>query len=55
VWERGGDTEVGTPVTLIGDDILVERHAAVAGTIGYELVCGLRMDPDRAERVVVGP
>jgi alanine racemase len=53
--ELEGEREVGTPVTLIGDDILVERHAAVAGTIGYELVCGLRMDPDRAERVVVGP
>jgi alanine racemase len=49
-----GAREPGTPVTLIGDDILVERHADVAGTIGYELVCGLRMEPDRAERVVVG-
>jgi len=49
-----GEREPGTPVTLIGDDILVERHAGVAGTIGYELVCGLRMDADRAERVVVG-
>ncbi len=49
-----GEREPGTPVTLIGDDILVERHAAVAGTIGYELICGLRMERDRAERVVVG-
>ena len=49
-----GEREPGTPVTLIGDDILVERHAEVAGTIGYELVCGLRMEPDRAERAVVG-
>jgi len=49
-----GEREPGTPVTLIGDDILVERHAEVAGTIGYELVCGLRMEPDRAERVVIG-
>jgi alanine racemase len=42
----------GTPVTLIGDGVLVEEHARVAGTIGYELVCGLRMGADRAERVV---
>ena len=52
--ELDGRRETGTPVTLIGDDILVERHAALADTIGYELVCGLRMEPDRAERVVVG-
>ena len=52
--ELGGEREPGTPVTLIGDDILVEQHAAVAETIGYEIVCGLRMDADRAERLVVG-
>ena len=30
------DTElaVGTPVTLVGDGVLVEEHARVAGTIG---------------------
>jgi alanine racemase len=43
----------GTPVTLVGDGLLVEEHARVAGTIGYELVCGLRTPPGRAERVVV--
>ena len=45
---------VGSPVTLIGDGVLVEEHARVAGTIGYELVCGLNAAPERAERVVVG-
>ena len=45
----------GTPVTLIGDGLLVEEHARVAGTIGYEVVCGLRMDATRAERIVIGP
>jgi alanine racemase len=44
----------GTPVTLIGDGLLVEEHARVAGTIGYELVCGLRMTPERAEREMIG-
>jgi alanine racemase len=43
----------GTPVTLIGDGVLVEEHALVAGTIGYEIVTGLRMGRGRAERVVL--
>jgi alanine racemase len=45
----------GTPVTLVGDGVLVEEHARVADTIGYELVCGLNAAPERAERVVLGP
>ncbi len=44
---------VGTPVTLVGDGVLVERHAEVAGTIGYEIACGIGTDPRRAHRVVV--
>jgi alanine racemase len=44
----------GTPVTLIGDGLLLEEHARVAGTINYEIVCAIRADPDRARRVVVG-
>ena len=32
----------GTPVTLVGDGSTLERHARVAGTIGYELACGIR-------------
>jgi alanine racemase len=44
----------GTPVTLIGDGVLVEEHARVAGTINYELVCGIgnAAGPTRAERLV---
>ena len=43
---------VGTPVTIVGDGLLIERHAQVAGTIGYELACGINSDPTRARRVV---
>jgi alanine racemase len=44
---------VGTPVTLIGDGVLADDHARVAGTIGYELLCGIETSPLRAERTVV--
>jgi alanine racemase len=44
---------VGAPVTILGDGVLAEAHARVAGTINYELVCGIRADPRRALRVVV--
>ncbi len=43
----------GTPVTIIGDGVLAEAHARVAGTINYELLCGIRTDPRRARRAVV--
>jgi alanine racemase len=43
---------VGTPVTIIGDGALAERHAEVAGTIGYEIACGINSDPSRANRVL---
>jgi alanine racemase len=49
------ELEPGAAVTLIGDGVLVEEHARIAGAIGYELVCGLRMDEGRADRVVTGP
>jgi alanine racemase len=42
----------GTPVTLIGDGLLAETHAAVAGTITYELACGIDASPFRASRTV---
>jgi alanine racemase len=42
----------GTPVTIIGDGVLAEEHARVAGTINYELVCGINSDPRRARRTV---
>jgi alanine racemase len=44
---------VGTPVSLVGDGLLVERHAEIAGTIGYEIACGINSDPARAHRVLV--
>ena len=45
---------LGTPVTVIGDGLLAEEHARIAGTINYEIVCGIRAHPDRARRVVAG-
>jgi alanine racemase len=50
--ELGRELPVGTPVTIIGDGILIERHAEVAGTIGYEIACGIGTHPARARRVV---
>ena len=50
--ELGRELSVGTPVTIVGDGVLVERHAEVAGTIGYEIACGLNARPERARRVV---
>ena len=44
---------VGAPVTILGHGVLAEEHARVAGTINYELVCGITSDPRRARRVVV--
>src|SRR6266511_1809842 len=45
---------VGEPVTLIGDGILAEEHARVAGTINYEITCGIDSSPPRAQREVAG-
>ena len=33
--------ESGTPVTLVGDGVLIEEHARVADTIAYEIATGL--------------
>jgi alanine racemase len=44
---------VGTPVVLLGHGVLAEAHARVAGTINYELVCGVQSSPARARRTVV--
>jgi alanine racemase len=44
---------VGSPVVLLGHGVLAERHAAVAGTINYELVCGVESGPTRARRTVI--
>ncbi len=43
---------VGTAVTLVGDGILIEEHATVAGTIGYEVATGLNTRSRRAQRLV---
>jgi alanine racemase len=48
------ELSVGEPVTLVGDGLLVEEHARVAGTINYEIVCGIDSRPERAQRHVVG-
>jgi len=51
--ELPGELPVGTPVTIIGDGITAEEHARVAGTINYEITCGIDSRPERAERKVV--
>jgi alanine racemase len=51
--ELDGEEPVGAPVTILGQGVLAEAHARIAGTINYELVCGLNADPRRARRVVV--
>jgi alanine racemase len=43
----------GTPVTLVGRGVPLEEHAAVAGTLTYELACGIGSSATRARRVVV--
>ncbi|HEY6961847.1 MAG TPA: alanine racemase [Gaiellaceae bacterium] len=43
----------GTPVTLVGKGLPLEEHARVAGTITYELACGIDSSPLRARRVVL--
>ncbi len=51
--ELPGRLPVGTPVTLIGDGVLAEDHAAVADTINYEIVSQIDSRPGRAQRTVV--
>ncbi len=51
--ELAGELPVGTPVTLIGHGVLADDHARVAGTIAYELVCGIESAPLRARRTVI--
>ena len=43
----------GTAVTLIGDGLQVESHAARARTINYEITTGIRSPPERARRVFI--
>jgi alanine racemase len=51
--ELGGELPVGTPVTLLGHGVLAEAHARAAGTIGYEIVTGIRSPPERTRRMVL--
>jgi alanine racemase len=51
--ELAEELPVGTPVEIIGPSVLAETHAAAAGTITYEIVCGIDTNPTRARRVVV--
>ena len=50
--ELDRELPVGTPVTIIGDGVLIESHAAVACTIGYEIACGINAGFARARRIV---
>jgi alanine racemase len=51
--ELRGEMSGGTPVVIVGDGVLLEEHARVAGTITYELACGLDRAPERTCREVV--
>ncbi|HVR13840.1 MAG TPA: alanine racemase C-terminal domain-containing protein, partial [Gaiellaceae bacterium] len=51
--ELDRELPVGAPVVIIGQGVLAERHARVAGTINYELTCAIETDPRRARRTVV--
>ena len=51
--ELDRELPAGTPVTLIGRGILIEDHARIAGTIGYEIATGLETSSARARRVVL--
>ena len=43
----------GTPVTLVGNGILMEEHARISGTIAYEIATGLNTRSGRARRVTI--
>lgn len=50
--ELDRELPAGTPVVLVGDGLLAEEHARVAGTITYELVSRIESGPARAWRKV---
>jgi alanine racemase len=52
--ELDRELPAGTAVTLVGDGVLIEEHARLAGTIGYEIATGLETGAARARRVVRG-
>jgi alanine racemase len=51
--ELDRELPVGTPVVLVGHGVPLEAHARVAGTISYELACGIDSSPERARRTVL--
>jgi alanine racemase len=51
--ELDRELPIGTPVVLLGHGMLAEAHARVAGTINYELTCGIQSGPLRARRTVI--
>jgi alanine racemase len=51
--ELDRELPVDTPVAVLGHGVLAEAHARVAGTINYELVCGIESGPLRARRTVI--
>ena len=51
--ELAGERAPGTPVTIVGGALPLEAHAAHAGTITYELACGIDSSPARATRAVI--
>jgi alanine racemase len=40
-------------VVLLGHGVQAEAHARVADTIAYEIVTGIRSEPERTRRSVV--
>jgi alanine racemase len=51
--ELDREEPLGAPVTILGQGVLAEAHARVAGTINYELTSRVNADPRRARRTVV--
>jgi alanine racemase len=51
--ELDRELPVGSPVVLLGHGVLAEAHARTAGTINYELVCGIETGPQRARRTTI--
>ncbi len=51
--ELGGRLPVGTPVVLLGEGVLAEEHARVAGTINYEITTAVNSSPERARRTTI--
>jgi alanine racemase len=51
--ELDRELPVGAPVTLLGHGVQAEAHARTSGTIGYEIVTGIRSSPERTRRSVI--